>query len=65
MIMRHPRVVPLPLHAKLGKTLSLSVQELDIKGPRLDITQAPVWKRRPDFVSWHRLPVDTELLHDP
>lgn len=50
MIMRHPRVVPLPLHAKLGKTLSLSVQALDIKGLQLDITQAPVWKCWPDFV---------------
>lgn len=38
-IMRHPRVVPLPLHAKLGKTLSLSVQALDIKGLQLDIGQ--------------------------
>lgn len=50
MIMRHLHVVPLPLHAKLGKTLSLSVQVLDIKGLQLDITQAPVWKCRPDFV---------------
>lgn len=39
-IMRHPRVVPLPLHAKLGKTLSLSVQVLDIKGLQLDIGQS-------------------------
>lgn len=37
IIMRYPRVVLLPLRAKLGKTLSLSVQTLDIKGLQLDI----------------------------
>lgn len=64
-IMRHPRVVPLPLHAKLGKTLSLSVQALDIKGLQLDIGQAPVWKSWPDFVGWHCLPVDSSAVTRP
>lgn len=46
--MSYPRVVLLPLHAKLGQTLSLSVQKLDIKGLQLDIGQAPVYW--PDIV---------------
>lgn len=52
IIMRYPHVVLLPLHAKLGQTLSFSVQRLDIKGLQLDIGQAPVWRYWPDFVGW-------------
>lgn len=63
--MRYPRVVLLPLRAKLGQTLSLSVQRLDIKGLQLDIGQDPVWKYWPDIVGHHCLHVDAATVTCP